>query len=120
MQIIKGNYIYLLPFLSINQNMLSQKIFDILLFIISLFGIYDFSQNQGLLMGYWSLMAVPLSLSVFFSKKVPILWRGLFVVGIIILLIKNTTILNSTIQISDLILFPTILIFLAFKIRYSC
>ncbi len=96
--------------------MLSQKIFDILLFIISLFGIYDFSQNQGLLMGYWSLMAVPLSLSVFFSKKVPILWRGLFVVGIIILLIKNTTILNSTIQISDLILFPTILIFLAFNL----
>jgi len=94
-----------------------QKIFDILLLSISLFGVYDFSQNQGILMGFWSVMALPLLFSIFSTKKFSsILWKGLFIFGIFILLINNFKIFKSDISVSELLSSPAILVFLTFNI----
>jgi len=97
--------------------MSAQKIFDILLLIISGFGLYDFVQTQGILMAYWSLMAIPLFLSVFFGKKLsPVFWQGLFVIGIVVLLIKDFTILGSENITTEFFATQTILIFLTFNL----
>lgn len=84
--------------------MTSQKTLDILLLILSVYGIYSYSQSFGILMGFWAVMFLPLAASVLFSKKSPAwLWAVLFVFGVFALLVKMVEILKLNVTQPDLV-----------------